>query len=145
MFQECFKGVTKVFQSCLKVVSFSRVFRECFKDFTRVFQRCFKSVSRVLQECLKSFSRVLHLQGCFESASRVLQECFKGVSRVFQGFIQMVSRMFQESLKTNSVLWFASTQHSAEQLERVGDYNLLALDVDVLLLACLVLYSATLL
>ena len=109
-----------------------------------MFQGCFDSVSRVLQELFKSLSRVFHHQGYLDSVSRVLQECFKGVSRVFQGFIQMVSRMFQESLKTNSVLWFASNQHSAEQLERVGDYNLLVLDVVALLLVCLMLYSATL-
>ena len=110
--------------------------KECFFGFSRVFQGCYKSVSRVFQEC-------------FKDDSRVFKKCFKGVSRVSQGSFKSVSRVFQEWFKGVSraycVLWFASTQHSAEQLERVGDYNLLALDVDVLLLACLMLYSATLL
>ena len=88
----------------------------------------------MFQECLKGVSRVFH--GCYKSVSRVFQECFKSVSRVFQEWFKGVSRAY-------CVLWFASTQHSAEQLERVGDYNLLVLDVVALLLACLMLYSAT--
>ena len=60
MFKESFKGEQEcfmVFQEYFKGVSFSRVFRECFKGVTRVVQGCFKSVSIVYPEGFKDVSR----------------------------------------------------------------------------------------
>ena len=77
--------VTKSVCPCFRlsecfVKSVSRVFQECLKGVSRVFQGSFKSVSMVFHECFKGVSRVF--QGCFKSVSKVFQECFKGVSRV---------------------------------------------------------------
>ena len=77
MFQECFKGVSRVLQGG-------------FKSVLRVFQECFESVSRVSHKKFKKVSKgpLSKFQGGF-------QEGFKDVSRTF---IEL-SSVFQECLK----------------------------------------------
>ena len=53
-----------------------QVFQECFKGVSRVFQGCFNGgVSRVFKVSLK----LVVFQGCLKLVSRVFQGCFKGV------------------------------------------------------------------
>ena len=63
--QECFKGVSRLFQGFF-----------IFKGVLRAFQGCYKNVSRVLKEFFKGVLRVF--QGCFKRVSRLFRECFKG-------------------------------------------------------------------
>ena len=64
------------------------MFQRSFKGVSRKFQGCFKIVSSVCQGSFKSVSRKFHGSGSFKDVSMVFhdfRECFKEVSRELSG------------------------------------------------------------
>ena len=52
--RKCFKGLSRMFQGCLK----SRVFQGSFKSVSRKFQECFLEVYGKFHGCLRKFKGV---------------------------------------------------------------------------------------